>query len=429
MNMKKNEKMTRRDFIMANASVLALAGAGSLPGGSILAADAKASATKISVKPNSTKCQIGAYYAPVWHPDPWSESIHGKGWIEWEVLKRGEPKYPGHHQPKVPLWGYEDESDPAVMAKKIDAAANHGLSHFIFDWYWYEDMGQFQNAALNRGYLEAKNNDRLQFCLMWANHDRMDFHPIKRTQGAKVYCPGKVTRKTFDTLMDYIVEHYFRHPQYWKIDGCPYFSVYQLMTMVEGLGGVKPAAEAIDSFRRKTRAAGFPDLHLSAVECGIGLLPGEDSLRTTRDTFQKLGGLNSLTPYVWMHFLPLRTFPTVPYAEVAKEAALSFRTYDQNFGVQYIPNITMGWDVSPRACQSDVYDNSGYPFMPMIEGNTPAAFKDVLKTMKSILDKQSEDRRIFTINAWNEWNEGSYLEPDTVNKMGYLEAIRDVFGA
>ncbi len=35
---------------------------------------------------------------------------------------------------------------------------------------------------------------------------------------------------------------------------------------------------------------------------------------------------------------------------------------------------------------------------------------------------------ILTINAWNEWTEGSYLEPDTVYGLGYLEAIRDIFG-
>jgi hypothetical protein len=35
---------------------------------------------------------------------------------------------------------------------------------------------------------------------------------------------------------------------------------------------------------------------------------------------------------------------------------------------------------------------------------------------------------VLTINSWNEWTEGSYIEPDTKNGTQYLEAIRDVFG-
>src|SRR6266542_2310038 len=78
--------------------------------------------------------QIGAYYFPDYHVDPRNEAAHGKGWTEWELVKRAEPRFPGHRQPRRPAWGYEDESDPRVFAKKIDTAADHSLTHFIFDW-------------------------------------------------------------------------------------------------------------------------------------------------------------------------------------------------------------------------------------------------------------------------------------------------------
>ncbi|HPO15575.1 MAG TPA: glycoside hydrolase family 99-like domain-containing protein [Candidatus Hydrogenedentes bacterium] len=51
------------------------------------------------------------------------------------MVKQAQPKFPGYKQPKVPLWGYTNESDPNVMAKKIDAAADHSVDVFLFDWY------------------------------------------------------------------------------------------------------------------------------------------------------------------------------------------------------------------------------------------------------------------------------------------------------
>lgn len=77
---------------------------------------------------------IACYYFPNYHVDPRNEAVHGPGSSEWELVKRAEPRFEGHRQPRVPAWGYEDESDPAAMARKIDAAADHGLDAFIFDW-------------------------------------------------------------------------------------------------------------------------------------------------------------------------------------------------------------------------------------------------------------------------------------------------------
>ncbi|WP_406055991.1 glycoside hydrolase family 99-like domain-containing protein [Kribbella sp. NBC_00889] len=35
---------------------------------------------------------------------------------------------------------------------------------------------------------------------------------------------------------------------------------------------------------------------------------------------------------------------------------------------------------------------------------------------------------VITVNAWNEWTDGSYLLPATTHRLGYLEAIRDILG-
>jgi len=98
------------------------------------------------------------------------------------------------------------------------------------------------------------------------------------------------------------------------------------------------------------------------------------------------------------------------------------------YGVPYHPTVTMGWDPSPRTVQSDRFANQGYPFMATISGNTPEAFKTALLRAKEFLHRSPGGPKVLTINAWNEWTEGSYLEPDTVHGTAYLEAVRAVFG-
>jgi hypothetical protein len=79
--------------------------------------------------------------------------------------------------------------------------------------------------------------------------------------------------------------------------------------------------------------------------------------------------------------------------------------------------------------QSDPFDPTpGYPFTGVLVGNTPMAFRDALMRARDALDRRPPSQRVLTVNAWNEWTEGSYLEPDTINGMAYLEAIRGVFG-
>jgi hypothetical protein len=71
----------------------------------------------------------------------------------------------------------------------------------------------------------------------------------------------------------------------------------------------------------------------------------------------------------------------------------------------------------------------GYPFGAIITDNTPERFRDALVRARQLAMSLPADNRIITINAWNEWGEGSYLEPDTVHGMGYLEAVKSVFGS
>ncbi len=387
------------------------------------AATAEAAQRNSDASPGYT---VACYYFPNYHPDVRNQTVHGEDWTEWELVKEARPRFASHSQPKVPLWGYADESDPAVMARKIDAAAEHGIDAFIFDWYWYDD-GPFLERALEEGFVKVRNNNRVKFAVMWANHDWVDIHPARIGVGPKLLYPGTVTPETFDRMTDHVIETYFRHPSYWKVGGRPYFSVYELFKLVESFGSLDETKRALERFREKTMAAGFAGLHLNAVSWGVRILPGETAVKNPAELVAHLG-FDSVTSYVWIHHVSLPDFPQTSYEYVMKRSVEHWYQAAAEFGVPYYPNVTMGWDSSPRCHQSDPFENRGYPFMPTISGNTPEMFRVALERVKRFLDEQAENQKIFTINCWNEWTEGSYLEPDTVHGMEYLEAIKKVFG-
>jgi hypothetical protein len=95
---------------------------------------------------------------------------------------------------------HTDEKDPDVMALKIETAVNHGIDCFIFDWYMYED-GPFLNRCIDEGFLKANNCDRMNFGLMWANHDWFDIHPYTRGAEQKLLYPGRFSAERFDEIL------------------------------------------------------------------------------------------------------------------------------------------------------------------------------------------------------------------------------------
>ncbi|MGI6401435.1 MAG: glycoside hydrolase family 99-like domain-containing protein [Thermoguttaceae bacterium] len=382
-----------------------------------------ACAQDVKCADSDEKIEVVSYYFGNYHLDKRNEERLGKGWTEWELAKNAKPRFEGHQQPKVPLWGYTDEANPRDMEQKIDAAATYGIDVFLFDWYYYDD-GPFLERTIDDGFLHAENRDKIKFALMWANHDWIDIFPKRKDVPSPLVYPGKVTPETFDKICDLVIEKYFKQPNYWKINGAPYFSIYELTKFGENFGSFEATKAAIERFREKTKAAGFPDLHLNAVYWGRPNIPGEGTIDDPVKLIEGLG-FDSVTSYVWIHHVPLNEQQT-DFNWVRDEY---FKHWDRaldEFSIPYIPNVSMGWDSSPRACQDDPFGNWGYPFTNTISNNTPENFKTALQMTKDRILSDPRNPGIFNINCWNEWTEGSYLEPDTINGYKYLEAVRDV---
>jgi hypothetical protein len=393
----------------------------------IISGQVQAQKTAFKYIDHSPGYDIAAYYFPNYHNnDSRNEARYGKGWSEWELVKNAVPRFEGQHQPKIPAWGYTNESDPKVMEMKINTASEYGIDVFIYDWYYYND-GPFLEKGLEKGFLKAENRSKMKFALMWANHDWVDLFPRNPEIGdAPLFYPGTVTPETFDRMTDYIISEYFSQPTYWLIDGCPYFSIYELFKFVESMGGKEQARTALEMFRNKVKKAGYKDLHLNAVVWGVQILPGEKELKNPAELLDFLS-FTSTTSYVWIHHVGLGNFPETDFTEVQDKYFAFADGYMKTTRQPYYPNVTMGWDATPRCSQKVSYGNLGYPCMAVLKNNTPENFRNALQISKTWADKNLKKNKIITINSWNEWTEGSFLEPEREFGYGYLEAIRSVF--
>jgi len=371
------------------------------------------------------RCCVAAYYFGNYHEDKRNLKAHGPGWTEWNLVKAATPRFPGHRQPRKPLWGYEDDSNPKVFERKIAVASRSSIDAFIFDWYWYTD-GPFLESALTAGYLSASNNRDLKFAVMWANHDWFDIHPAKMAGARTLQFAGAIGPEAFEAMVDRLLK-LFQHPSYLLVNGCPYFSIYELYRFVQGFGGIAEAAQALEKMRSKVRALGFPNLHVNAITWGVKLLPGQSEIANLPEWLDRLH-VDSATSYVWIHHTQFAKAFTTEYRDIRNQYETYRTAAAKSLGRPYFPNVTVGWDSTPRTCQTDNYRLGEYPYTSVIVNNTPEAFKAALRSARSFaLTNLAPKDRIITLNSWNEWTEGSHLEPDTVTGMAYLDAVREVF--
>ena len=365
------------------------------------------------------KYDVAAYIWPAYTGDePRTRMFWREGIGEWQSVKNSAPKENGYHWSRKPLWGYQNEADPRVMEAQIEQAVKHGVNVFIYDWYWYDNRPFLENC-LNDGFLNAENRESMQFYLMWANHDANHCWSIDLSDdfANTVIWNGAVGRGAFETVVNRVVEKYFKQPNYYKIDGCPVFMIYDVNNLVSGLGGIDATVDAIAYFRQKTREADFPDLHLQITvwrETSLNLSGFDSGMSgSTKDVVELLGA-DSVTHYQFVHFANVDR----DYLEILEDVKKEWERIDSEYSVPYFPHISCGWDNNPRFKK----------FRPkIVKNNTPEAVEKGLRMAKDYLDAHPERAPLVTVNSWNEWTETSYLQPDDLYGYGYLEAVKKVF--
>jgi hypothetical protein len=357
--------------------------------------------------------QIAAVYFPSWHADPRRDAYLGEGFTEWDLVRAGRPRFDGHEQPLIPLAGYRDESDPAVMAQIVAEAASAGVSAFLWDWYWYEDA-DFLNRPLDEAYLTL-DAPPVSFALMWANHDWKDVFPGRVGEDPEMWWPGAVDATQFARMTSVVIDRYLTSDAAWRPTGAAWFSIYSLRTFIEGVGGLDAARTALQRFRDDALAAGAGTLHLNTL--------GHYD-RYTPDELVELG-LDSVGTYGWGDHMPRDQGSRIPYDRWVRENELRWADQGRMQRLPYVPTVTVGWDSTTRVHQDDPMVIGDWPHLPVVVDRSADAFvRSVARAVAR--EEHIEGPGVVIVNAWNEWTEGSYLEPDAHYGDSYIRALRAV---
>lgn len=364
---------------------------------------------------------VAAIVWPSYHPDDRAKIFWPDGIGEWQTVISNRPKFKGHQQPRFPLWGYINQSDPYVAEMEIKAATDHGVNVFIFDWYWYDGM-PYLEGHLNDGFLKARNNHKMQFYLMWANHDvsrawdKRGADDVFNQIDKSIIWNGAISRDEFEKICKRFIIKYFSKPNYYKINNKPVFMIYSLNDFIEGLGGVDQSIDAIHWFRNEVKNYGFDGLEL---QYSLRL----DGQRDINVNNQKIirekkiiedFGFDSLTHYVYAHM----TNVDRDYIEVLNDVENIWKWVSENYKATYFPQVSVGWDTSPRAKK---FTGS------ITKNSTPENFEIALRKAKKFLDLRPNQQQLIVINSWNEWTETSYLMPCDVYGYKYLETLKKIF--
>ncbi|MDR5172937.1 glycoside hydrolase family 99-like domain-containing protein [Methylobacillus flagellatus] len=370
--------------------------------------------------------KIIAMYFPQFHAIKENDEWWGKGFTDWHNVRRATYQFEGHYQPRVPLNNnYYDQSSLETLRWQIKLARDHGIYGFCHYHYWFNGVHLLHKPT----ELVLQNPDLdLPFCLSWANEtwsrrwDGLDHHIlIQQTHPPEI----ESWRQHFEYLI-----RAWKDPRAIRIEGKPVFVIYrpQRITNID---------EMLAHWRKWAREEGLPGLYfvfqqqyelpdtacLRSFDAQFQFQPFEAiySASRTKQYWTK-GWINSLLKYAPVAFR--NQLNKILFTIKPKQ--LTFYDYDTvwkniiNIRPHYqratFPGAFIDWDNTPR------YKNRATVFT----GASPDKFHYWLSKLADSMPERNLPEDYVFLNAWNEWSEGTYLEPDQKNEYRYLEAVRSV---
>lgn len=356
--------------------------------------------TKTPYERKDGDCKVIAYYLTQFHPDPHNEEWWGKGVTEWNNVCRAVPQYIGHYQPRLPgELGFYDLRIKENMQRQIELAQMYGVYGFSFYYYWFDGERLLERPL--EAFLSSPELN-FPFSLCWANENW-----TKRYDGTNtdILMEQPKTSASYRNVI-HDMSRFLKDSRYIEVDGKKMITVYRPSLM--------PETKSVLSYWRKyCKKHGIGELYIIAVKENMVDVNWLD------EGFDAVSEFHPGTLYTncqkinpWMDFLRKDFSGEVfSYADIVQNQ----KYFKYDYPKLYRAVMPM-WDNTARR------DNKGMIF----EGSTPELYKRWMKDVIQAGAKRDdlEDNLIF-INAWNEWGEGAYLEPDKRFGYAYLNATKE----
>jgi len=338
-----------------------------------------------------------AFYLPQFHPIPENDKAWGKGFTEWTNVGKAKPFFDQQYQPRLPgELGYYDLRLSTVLEQQAELAQSYGLYGFCYYYYWFNGR-RLLNKPIDKMLLNQKVS--MPFCFCWANENwtrRWDgmSKEIIVPQHHSLEDDRAFIRNLFSAFSD---ERYIR------INGKPLLLIYR----TDLFPNPKLTTEL---WRSEVKKAGFDDLYLVRCE--------------SNDAFTDPRSIGFDASYEVPTFILPDDLRYEDLGSLNISGDFKGRIYDYSKIVDYYCNRPevpykrfrdpmLAWDNTPRHKENAV----------IYHGVTPELYeKWIGDCVADARKKYQGDERIVFINAWNEWAEGSYLEPDGVYGRAFLEA-------
>lgn len=354
--------------------------------------------------------KILAMYLPQFHTIPENDKWWGRGYTEWTAVKNAQPLYKNHKEPRIPLEkNYYDLADETgeVWKWQAELAKKYGVYGFCIYHYWFEGKQLLQKPM--EILLKHPEID-INYCICWANETwRKNWYTQEKTiLIEQTYGEKEAWQEHFNYLKDFFLD-----PRYIKIQNKPVINIYHSQDILK----LQEMRELWDHMAQKI---GFSGVYIISGLTGQG---GDNRQETVDAQYVFEPGYTLKNR--------LNTYENIRYIV----ATGGKRFLNSVFHTHFVEHIVNAYEIYKHIEDDDIPDNA-YPGTFPQWDNTPRTgigglsythtSPQIFAKHLKILANKYRNKDFLYINAWNEWGEGAYLEPDEDYKYGFLETVREI---